>query len=185
MTFSTAARPRVVSAVLAAVAAFFVSAVTPGRTLSQPGLPATSGLVRNGGAPFAVSLVPMAPVPIRIGAQLGFQLSSGTAGYASLYLIDPVHAVQILAENLPIPAGSLRYPSGGFTLRAAEPVGFNWVILLVTRQPFGGFSGNDTLTVPVSTALDGRSFVSQLNAATRALPPASWAADEVRIRIVG
>ena len=187
-TFSTASpgagRLRVASAV--AAAACLAAAVTPGAALLQPpGQPATSGLDRNAGAPFSVSLVPMAPVPIRIGTELGFQLSSNTAGYASLYLIDPVYDVQILAENLPIPAGSLQYPSGGFTLRAAQPVGFNWVLLLVTRQPFEGFSGNDTLTTPVSTALDGRRFVSQLNAATRALPASSWAADEVRIRIVG
>lgn len=157
----------------------------PADSAGQPGRPATSGLAENLGAPFSVSLVPMAPVPIRIGAELGFQLSSSTAGYASLYLIDPMYAVQILAENLPMAAGSLQYPSGGFTLRAAQPVGFNWVILLVTRQPFGGFSGNDTLTSPVSTALDGRTFVDQLNGATLSLPPSSWAADEVRIRIVG
>ncbi len=97
-----------------------------------------------------------------------------------------MYAVQVLAENMPLPAGSLEYPSSqGFTLHAEPPVGFNWVILLVTRQPFGGFSGNDTLTTPVSTALGGRAFVLQLNRATRALPSSSWAVDEVRIRIVG
>ena len=137
-------------------------------------------------APFAVSLVPTVPVPIRIGTRLGFQLSSGTAGYTSLYVIDPVHDVQVLAENQPTPAGSLEYPSSqGFTLRAAEPVGFNRAILLVTRQPFSGFSGAETLNTPVSTALDGRTFVRQLNSATRALPPSSWAADEVCLRVVG
>ena len=139
-----------------------------------------------GQAPFSVSLVPTVPVPIRIGTELGFQLSSGTAGYASLYIIDPAYDVQVLAENLPVPAGSLEYPSSqGFSLRAAEPVGFNRAVLLVTRQPFSGFSGNDTLTTPVATALDGRTFVSQLNAATRALPGESWVADEVCLRIVG
>lgn len=181
-TISPAGRLRIASAIAAA------ACVAPGAglpALAQLDRPSTSGLVRNAGAPFSVSLVPTAPVPIRIGAELGFQLSSSTAGYASLYLIDPVYAVQILAENLPIPAGSRQYPDGGFTLRADQPVGFNWVLLLVTRQPFGGFSGNDTLTSPVGTALDGRAFVSQLNAATRALPASSWAADEVRIRIVG
>ena len=153
---------------------------------------ATTRLLRTSGglpaerSPFSVSLVPTVPVPIRIGTELGFLLSSSTAGYASLYLIDPVYAVQVLAENLPVPAGSLEYPSSqGFTLRAAEPVGYNRAILLVTRQPFGGFSGNDTLTAPVSTALDGRAFVSLLNDATAALPGASWVADEVCLRIVG
>ena len=155
-------------------------------TLQPGGRPVTSGIVRNSRAPFSVSLVPMVPVPIRISTELGFQLSSSTAGYASLYLIDPVYSVQVLAENLPLAAGSMEYPSAqGFTLQATQPVGFNWVILLVTRQPFGGFSGNDTLTRPVGTALDGRTFVSQLNAATRSLSPSTWAVDEVRIRIVG
>ena len=136
--------------------------------------------------PFPVSLVPTVPVPVRIGDELGFQLSSGTAGYASLYVVDPVYAVQVLAENLPVAAGSLEYPaSQGFTLRADQPVGFNRAILLVTRQPFDGFSGDDTLTTPVSTALNGRQFVSQLNAATHALSPSSWAADEVCMRVVG
>lgn len=180
---SWASRVRLVGAILIASCS---PLAFPADSVGQPGRPVTSGLAQNIGAPFSVSLVPMAPVPIRIGAELGFQLSSSTAGYASLYLIDPLYAVQILAENLPIPAGSVEYPSKElFTLRAAQPVGFNWVILLVTRQPFGGFSGNDTLTSPVSTALDGRTFVDQLNGATLGLPPSSWAADEVRIRIVG
>ncbi len=177
-------RLRVALAIVVA-ASCVPSVLSRGMSLVQPGQPETSGVVKNVGAPFSVSLVPVAPIPVRIGAQLGFQLSSSTAGYANLYLVDSQYAVQILAENLPIPAGSLAYPSQGFTLRAAQPVGFNWVILLVTRQPFGGFSGNDTLTTPVSTALDGRTFVSQLNSATLALPATSWAADEVRIRIVG
>ena len=110
------------------------------------GLYHMSTTLPEGQAPFAVSLVPTVPVPVRVGAELGFQLSSGTAGYASLYVIDPVYAVQVMAENLPVPAGSLEYPSSqGFTLRAVQPVGFNRAILLVTRQPFSGFSGNDTL----------------------------------------
>ena len=35
--------------------------------------------------PFSISLVPTAPAPIQVGTQLGFRLSSSTAGYASLY----------------------------------------------------------------------------------------------------
>ena len=137
--------------------------------------------------PFSVSLVPSVPVPIRVGTQLGFRLSSSTAGYASLYLIDPVGRVSVLAENLPLAAGSLDYPSvgQGFTLTAAEPIGFNRVTLLVTRQPFDGFSGDDTLTSPVSLALTGNAFMAQLERATAFLPRASWATDEIQVRIVG
>lgn len=136
--------------------------------------------------PFSVSLVPTVPVPIRLDTSLGFRLSSSTAGYGSLYVIDPSYRVQVLAENLPLAAGSLEYPSSqGFTLLAAQPVGFNRAILLVTRQPFRGFSTDATLTSPVTLAIDGRNFVRQLNRATATLPRPSWAADEVCLRIVG
>lgn len=136
--------------------------------------------------PFSISLVPTVPVPIRLDTSLGFRLSSSTAGYGSLYVIDPSYQVQVLAENLPLAAGSLEYPSSqGFTLLAAQPVGFNRAIMLVTRQPFRGFSSDATLTSPVSLAIDGRNFVRQLNGATATLPRLSWAADEVCLRIVG
>ena len=135
--------------------------VSPG-PCGMPSAPAAGAeLLRNSEdqprAPFSVSLVPTVPCP------------SGSA--RSLYVIDPVHDVQILAENLPVPAGSIEYPSSqGFAVRAIEPVGFNRAILLVTRQPIEGFSGGDTLTTPVSTALDGAAFVRQLNGATNRLP---------------
>ena len=136
--------------------------------------------------PFSVSLVPTVPVPIRVDTVLGFRLSSSTAGYGSLYVIDPSYRVQVLAENLPVAAGSLEYPSSqGFTLRASQPVGLNRAIMLVTRQPFGGFSSDATLTTPVELAIDGRNFVRQLNQATSTLPQLSWAADEVCLRVVG
>ena len=136
--------------------------------------------------PFAISLVPAVPVPIRIGAQLGFRLSSSTAGYAQLYLVDPVGEVWVLAENLPLAAGSLEYPSPaeGFLLAASEPVGVNRVILLVTRDAVSGFSGDQTLIDPVSLAVRGDAFVERLNAANLALPASDWAIDEIRVRIV-
>lgn len=143
-----------------------------------------SGLIRNPVAPFSVSLIADAPVPVRIGSRFRLQLSSSSAGYANLYVLDPVYSVTVLAENLPLAAGSLGYPDG-VTLIAEQPVGFNVVILLVTRQPFSGFSGNATLTNPVSLAIGSREFVSQLNRATSTLPPQVWAVDELGIRIVG
>ena len=180
----------VLTAAVAALAACASRGPVASPCAVQPTPAANAALLRKSEdrpqAPFSVSLVPTVPVPIRIGTQLGFQLSSDTAGYASFYVIDPVYDVQILAENLPVPAGNIEYPaSQGFILRAVEPVGFNRAILLVTRQPFAGFSGDDTLTAPVSTALDGAAFVRQLNGATRRLPPSSWAADEVCLRVVG
>ena len=159
---------------------------------AEAGAPAASvlqysDLLRNLGEPFSISLVPAVPIPIRLGTRLGFNVSSDTAGYYSLYLIDPVGEVWVLAENLPLPAGSVVYPAPpaqDYRLRAAEPLGFNRVILLVTRAPFGGFSGNDTLTTARSLAVLGGAFVAQLNGATAALPPRDWQVAEITVRIV-
>ena len=137
--------------------------------------------------PFSISVVPTVPVPIRVGTQLGVRLSSGTAGYAHLYLIDPVGAVSVLAENLPLAAGSLEYPSPehGFTLSAGQPVGTNTIVLLVTRQPFNGFSGAATLTSPVSLPYRAPAFMSRLNDATASMPRSGWAIDQIAVRVVG
>ena len=137
--------------------------------------------------PFAISLVPSVPVPIRLGTELGFSVSSSTAGYYSLYLIDPAAEVWVLAENLPLPAGSVTYPSApaqNFTLTAAEPLGVNRVILLVTRDPISGFSGDNTLSSAVSLAIRSNPFVARLNGTTRALPQLDWAIDEIAVSIV-
>ena len=154
------------------------------RAVGEPGQLA---LIENPREPFSISLVPAVPVPIRIGTNLGFSVSSSTAGYYSLYLIDPVGEVWVLAENMPLPAGSITYPSPpaqNFTLAAAEPLGTNRVILVVTREQFEGFSGNATLTRAVSLAIRGGGFVSRLNAALSMLPVADWATDEIAVRVV-
>ena len=143
-----------------------------------------SGLIGNPENPFSVSLVADATVPIRVGARFRLHLSSSSAGYASLYVLDPAYSVRVLTENLPVAAGSLNFRDG-LALVAEQPVGFNTVILLVTRQPFSGFAGNATLANPVSLALGSRQFVSQLNRATRALPAHSWAVAQLGIRVVG
>ncbi len=174
-----------------AAAAMLLAALGACRSAQQirPDQPSSSvAVAAPAEQPFSVSLVPAVPVPIRIGALLGFNVSSDTAGYYSLYLIDPVDEVSVLAENLPLAAGSLEYPSPpaqDYRLRAAEPLGFNRVILLVTREPFVGFSGDTTLSTARSLAIRGPAFVSRLNGATDALAPSSWAVDEISVRIVG
>ena len=135
--------------------------------------------------PFQVSVVATGGIPIRIGAEVGFRLSSSTAGYGSLYLIDPVGDVIVLAENMPVAAGTIDYPLPGatFTIEANEPVGVNRVLFLVTRDPFDGFSGSATLTHPVPLAWRADRFMSSLDRATAVLPRASWSKDEITVRV--
>ncbi len=163
-------------------------AVVPTAGPSAPGVRLAPGVLFIPAVqPFAVSLVPAVPVPIRLGDQLGFSVSSGTAGYYSLYLIDPASEVWVLGENMPLGAGSVTYPSPpaqNFTLTAAEPLGRNRVIVLITRDPVSGFSGDNTLTSAVSLAIRGNTFVERLNRTTRSLPPSDWAIDEITVSVV-
>ena len=173
--------------IVATLLALSVLCYEAGAGASAPPELRQSNVIENRAARFSISLVPAVPLPIRIGANLGFNVSSSTAGYYGLYLIDPVGEVWVLAENFPLPAGSVTYPSSpaqNFTLAAAEPLGVSRVILLVTRDPFSGFSGNDTLTRAVSLAIRGGVFVSQLNAVLATLPTPDWATDEITVRVV-
>lgn len=158
-----------------------------GSGASAPAELGQASVIENRREPFSISLVPAVPVPIRIRTNLGFHVSSTTAGYYSLYLIDPVGEVWVLAENMQLPAGSITYPSPpaqNFTLAAAEPLGTNRVILVVTREQFAGFSGNATVTRAVRLAVRGAPFVDQLNAKLARLPTSNWATDEITVRVV-
>ena len=137
--------------------------------------------------PFQVSVVATGAVPIQVGAEVGFRLSSNTGGYANLYLVDPQGAVFVLLENYSLGAGTIDYPLPGaaFTIRASEPIGTNRVIFLVTRDPFDGFSGNNTLTEPRQLAMRATQFQSSLRSATAGLARASWNIDEYTVRVVG
>ena len=135
---------------------------------------------------YVVSLVPTVPIPVRVGTQVSLRLESNTTGYAHLYLIDPGGQVWVLGENMVL-TGSLDYPrpGSGVTLTAGQPVGFNDLTLLVTRQPIAGFSGYETLESPVSLADDRSTFRARLSRVTSGLPRDSWARDEIQVRVTG
>ena len=82
---------------------------TPNRPVA---VAADMDVSENEHAAFAVGLVPTSAPPIRIGAPIGFRLSSTLAGLGHLYLIDATGTVTVLAENLPVLAGSqLDFPA--------------------------------------------------------------------------
>ena len=144
----------------------------------------------NPAAPFAVGVVPTSAPPIRIGTPIGFRLSSSLAGVGHLYLINATGTVTVLAENLPLTAGSqldFPGPAAGFTVTATQPAGINRVILLVTLAPFAGFANTQgaPLGSPVPLTLAAGEFLRRLDDAMGDLPEASWATDETRVQVVG
>ena len=144
----------------------------------------------NPAAPFAVGVVPTFAPPIRIGTPIGFRLSSSLAGLGHLYLINATGTVTVLAENLPLAAGSqiaFPGPDAGYTVTATPPAGINRLILVVTLRPFAGFANTQgaSLMRPVPLTLSAEQFLRQLNDATEYLLAGSWATDETRVQVVG
>lgn len=144
----------------------------------------------NAAAAFAVGVVPTLAPPIRIGTPIGFRLSSSLAGLGHLYLINATGTVTVLAENLPMAAGSqLEFPgpATGFTITATQPAGVNRVILVVTLDPFAGFANTQgaPLTGPVPLTLEAEEFLRRLDDATEELSDAAWATAETRVQVVG
>ena len=143
----------------------------------------------NGDPSFAVGVVPTMAPPVRVGTVLGFRLSSNLDGYGHLYVISAMGDVTRLPENLPLEAGvQVDYPQAGdaIQLRASPPAGIERLILLVTRQPFAGFTNGQgqLATRPMALASTAESFLEELNRATDTLPSSSWAVAEERVQVV-
>ena len=175
-------------AAAAALAAATACAGCSGTMPAPVGLTAAAGssITYNATAPFAVGLVPERPPPVRLGDTLAFALSASVDGHGHLYLVSASGAVVALAENLPVQANAQTvFPpvAGEITLRARPPAGIERVFLLVTRQPFEGFSGGAAVIGPVQLAAPAADFLARLNAATAALPPGDWAVTETRVEI--
>ena len=138
---------------------------------------------------FAVGVVPTMAPPVAMGTAVGFRMSSSDAGYGHLYLINADSGVTMLAENLPLSAGvQVDYPrpEDGIRIRATPPAGIDRLILLVTRQPFDGFTdnGGSTLTRPVGLESGAELFLQEFNEVTENLPASSWAVAETRVEVV-
>ena len=147
-------------------------------------------LSNNAEAAFAVGVVPTLAPPLRVGTPVGFRLSSTVDGLGHLYLLASTGEVTVLAENLPLAAGSqVEYPDPqqGFTITAAPPPGVDRVILLVTLEPFAGFgnSRGELLSRPVGLTLEAGTFLRRLDETVRGLPGPSWATAETRVQVVG
>ena len=147
----------------------------------------TISVTYNAAAPFSVGIIPDRAPPVHIGDQLGFTLSSSDAGYGHLYLLTASGSVLVLAENMPLAAGSQNRfprPDSPFLFRAQPPAGVERLLFLVTHRPFDGFGGAAVAAGPVQLSLKAFSFVEHLNSATSRLPDQGWALAETRIQIV-
>ena len=154
-------------------------------TTVPPQPPVSSAVAQNPAAPFTAAVASTKPSPLRLGDAIAFILSTSTAGYGHLYMINASGKVVALAENLAVaPHAPALFPApdAGFTIRANPPAGTDRVLFLVTSQPFQGFGG--AAGAPVTLALQADAFVAALNAATARLGGGGWALTETRVEVV-
>ena len=144
-------------------------------------------VAHNPTPPFSAGVFPTKAPPPRLGDEIGFALTTNTAGYGHLYLLNASGAVVALVENLPVAAGvqsTFPSPGGAYKLRASPPAGTERVLFLVTRAPFAGFSGGAAASAPVTLGLGAGAFVTSLNAATAGLAADGWALAETRLEVL-
>ena len=157
--------------------------VPPQPPVSSAG--AQAAVAPNPAAPFTAAVALTRPSPLRLGDAIAFILSTSTAGYGHLYMINASGNVVALVENLPVaPHAPVLFPApdAGFTVRASPPAGTDRVLFLVTLQPFQGFGG--AAGAPVTLALQADAFVAALNAATARLGGGGWALAEIRVEVL-
>ena len=158
-----------------------MSPATAPQTASQ------AAVAQNPAAPFSAAVGLVGSSPLRLGDPVSFILSTSTAGYGHLYMLNASGKVVALVENLPVAPGAhtlFPVPDAGFTIRARPPVGTDRVLFLVTLQPFQGFGGAGAASAPVTLAVQGDAFITNLNAATVRLPGNGWTLAETRVKVV-
>ena len=176
------------AAAVSAVIAVSLALVGCAETMpAPPGLTAAAGtdVVYNEEAAFSVGVVPNRAPPVRIGEEIGFALSTNTAGFGHLYLLNASGNALVLAENLLLAAGgqtAFPPPGSETAFRASPPAGVERIIFLVTRQPFQGFGGSARL--PAQLPVTAGEFLAELNSATARMPAQGWAVVESRLEIV-
>ena len=177
--------------VLAATVALAGCAGMAGTTSPASGAsPATApqtAATQNPAAPFTASVGLIGSSPLRLGDPVSFILTTSTAGYGHLYMLNASGTVVALAENLAVaPNAPVVFPApdAGFAIRARPPVGTDRVLFLVTLQPFQGFGGAGAGGAPVTLTVQGDAFITNLNAATARLPGNGWTLAETRVEVV-
>ena len=180
---------------LAATISLAGCAGLPGSASQAPGAPpavpqpgsSQAAVAQNPAAPFSASVALVGSSPVRLGEAVSFILSTNTAGYGHLYLLNASGKVVALTENLPVAPGAHTLfppPDGRMTIRPSPPVGIERVLFLVTLQPFHQFAGAGAAGVPRTLAVQAEAFIANLNAATARLPGNGWALAETRIEVV-
>ena len=184
---SDALRIGVLAAAVALAGCAGMAGTTSPVSGSAPATAPQAAVTQNPAAPFSAGVTLIGSSPLRLGDPVSFILTTSTAGYGHLYMLNASGTVVALAENLPVAPDThtlFPAPGAGFAIRARPPVGTDRVLFLVTQQRFPGFGGADAARAPVTLTVQGDAFIANLNAATARLPGNGWALAETRVEVV-
>lgn len=124
--------------------------------------------------------------PLRLGDKTRFRLSSNGPAYAQLYMLTASGSPVALGENLFLDGRQdITYPApeSGLNLTASPPAGTECVVMVLTRQPFAGYtSSGGTSRQPVALGMTLQNFVEDLNRRTTVLPGSTWTVAKTRFQ---
>ena len=138
---SDALRIGVLAAAVALAGCAGMAGTTSPVSGSAPATAPQTAVTQNPAAPFSAGVTLIGSSPLRLGDPVSFILTTSTAGYGHLYMLNASGTVVALAENLPVaPDTHTLFPPPGarFAIHARPPVGTDRVLFLVTQQPFPG-----------------------------------------------
>lgn len=157
---------------------------TGGRDLVVVGTGPKHKATRAGRRPVQVSMMPIGPSSIAIGAPLGFRMVSTADGYGSLYVLSASGRTQAWLENTRLHAGEpIVYPRRGLIVRAAPPGGDETMIFVAARDRMDGLAGPGALTGPLDLQYTHTSLRDAIQQRYRDVPRERWAFAEIQIRV--
>ena len=130
-----------------------------------------------------VSVTPIGPSSIAIGAPFALQMMSTADGFGGLYVLSASGRTQAWFENVRVRADEpIVYPQCGLTVRAAPPAGDETVIFVVSRERLAWLAG-DGIAAPLDLQYTHAGLRAALRQNIGKLRRERWAIGEIQIRV--
>jgi hypothetical protein len=152
-------------------------------TSETPGVASNQITPRAGRRAMHVSVMPIGPSTIAIGAPLGFRMVSTTDSFGSLYVLSASGRTQVWFENIRLRAGNpIVFPPRNLIVRAAPPAGDETVIFIASRERPEGIEGAGVAT-PMDLPFSHSGLRAAIQQKYAGVPRERWAFSEIQIRV--
>jgi len=131
-----------------------------------------------------VSVMPVGPSSIGIGAPLKFRMASSVDGFGGLYVLSASGRTQAWLENVRLRAGEpVTYPRRGLTIRSTAPAGDETLVFIASRDRLESLSGLGEVTNPLDLQYTHDGLRTAIQQKLSVVKRERWAFTEIKIRV--